>query len=249
MMHLLYLDASGDPGWPPPYGRSNNKWYVLAGICLEEKTWDPVNEEFKQLVEKYFPDPSTKPGELKYSELHSGVPPYDQLSESERKQLADDIFELIIRWNPVLFATAINKKKHKERYGESAFSPVICSLRLIAPRFEKYLERIDGKGILVMDAEQSRREKKMRRLISEGRKYGIVLKSISNPFLTNTRLPRIVEGIMFVYSEDSPGIQLADFCSHATWLHFEKSKSDRFNQIEHLFDSHQGKIYGLKVWE
>ena len=33
-MYLLYLDPSGDSGWPKPYGKSPYNHYVMSGLAV-----------------------------------------------------------------------------------------------------------------------------------------------------------------------------------------------------------------------
>lgn len=247
-MHLLYLDESGDPAWPKPYGKSRNRWFVLTGLSLEESQWKNINDQFILILNKYFK--SYNSFELKYSALTTkyGVPPYDQLKDIEKLHLADDIFNLILSIKPILFAIAIDKLKHKQMYENRAHWPKLLAMRFIAPRFHKYLERINGYGIFVMDEEERKSDKKLKEIIGKSREVGIVLQTPFDPFRTDTRLSRIIESVLFLPSEDSPGISLTDFCSHSIWLHFERGLNKRFNQIKHLFDNDKGTIYGLKIW-
>ncbi len=245
-MHLLYLDASGDSVWPPPYGPSPNRWYVLLGLSLEENAWIQAHEKTTSLLRKFLP--SVTPRELKYSALIAGAPPYEKLSRLQRKELADAVFGLILELKPVLFAAAIDKLSHKRQYGGNAYSPHVWALQLIAPRFHKYLDRIKALGIFVMDAEERKRDTMLKELIQDAREQGIVLKTPYRPLLTNTNLPRIIESVLFAKSDDSPGLQLADFAGHAVWRHFERKQSDRYNQIYRLFDENMGEVYGLRVW-
>lgn len=247
-LHFLYLDASGDSGWCPPHGKSATKWYVLLGLALEESVWITTHEKVKALVGKYLPGVPFNARELRYSQLIAGAPPYDKLSGREKKALSDEVFELLIELKPALFAAAIDKTAHKSRYGYYAIAPNVWALQLIAPRFHKYLVRNDARGIFVMDAEERRKDAKLKELIQNAREQGVVLTS-TNPLLTNTKLPRIVESVIFVNSDESPAIQLADFASHAIWRHYERKQSDRFNQIRKLFDADLGVEYGLKVWQ
>jgi len=248
-MHLLYLDESGDPGWPKPFGRSRTNWFVLAGLSLEDTQWKTVNEKYVKIVRKYFGRLCTD-FDLKFSALASkrAVPPYDQLTGIQKLGLSNDIFDLVLTAKPVLFAIVVDKLKHKLQYGDNAHWPKILAFRFIAPRFHKFLERIDSYGIFVMDEEERKSDKKLKGLVRHAKEAGIVLQTPFDPFRTDTHLKRIVESVLFVPSEDSPGIPLADFCSHAIWIHFERNLSKRFNQIKQLFDSHDGNVYGLKTW-
>jgi len=247
-MHFLYLDASGDPGWCPPVGKSSTKWYVLLGLSLEESVWEKAHQKTKEIVNAHLPILLTNLRELKYSSLLAGAPPYDQMTPLQRRNMGDDLFALILDLKPVLFAAAIQKEKHRALYGANALSPSTWALQLIAPRFHKYLLRIDARGIFIMDAEETKKNGKLKELIQTAREHGIVLKSSFHPFFTDTKLPRIIESVLFEDSRESPGLQLADFCCHAVWKNFERSMSQRFNQIYPLFDNHNGVVYGLKVW-
>lgn len=247
-MHLLYLDASGDPGWCPPHGRSRTKWYVLAGLSLEEKLWKQADQNITDVLAKHGLQWLTDFRELRLSTILAGAHPYETLDIARRRALVNDIFTLVVNLKPVLFYSAIDKVKHRTQYGVRAFSPHVWAFQLICPRFHKYLERIDGRGIFVMDPEETKHDAKLKELIKNARQQGIVLTSSFNPYLSNTQLPRIIESVLFVQSQDSPGIQLADFCSHAIWKHYERSMSLRYKQIAGLLDTFSGTVYGSKVW-
>jgi hypothetical protein len=164
----------------------------------------------------------------------------------QRKELADEVFELVLRLKPVLFAAAIQKAKHHARYFQNAISPDIWALQLIAPRFHKFLERINARGIFVMDEEETKKDTRLKKLIQGAREQGIVLSSALP--LTNTKLPRLIESVFFTTSQECSCLQLADFCGHAVWKHKERGLSYRFKQIHSLFDEHNGITYGLKEW-
>jgi len=247
-MHLLYLDASGDPGWPPPYGMSRTKWYVLAGLSLEENLWKKADESVRSILNKHNLNWLTDFRELRLSTILAGAHPFETLGRGNRRILVDDIFNLVANLKPVLFYSAIDKAKHYAKYGANAYSPHVWAFQLICPRFHKYLERVDGLGIFVMDPEERKHDAKLKELIKNAKQQGIVLTSSFNPFLSNTQLPRIIESVLFVQSQDSPGIQLADFCSHATWKYYERGMKLRYNQIAGLLDNAGGTVYGSKVW-
>ncbi len=248
-MRLLYLDASGDPGWYPPDGRSPFQWYVIGGLVLEEGSWKGANDATTSLLGKYFGRTLPSARELRRTTLIAAAPPYDRLTPTKRWQLDGDVFALIKSLNPVLFAAAVDKVAHRAKYAH-AIAPHIWGLQLVAPRFHKFLGRVDDHGMMVMDQEEARKDRKMMKLISDAKSRGIILQSgiAPDPFRTNSRLSRLVENVMFLRSEDSPLVQLADFCSHAIWSHFERGVSTRFNEIYPLFDKVGSNVYGLKVW-
>lgn len=246
-MQLLYLDESGDPGWGPPHGKSPFTWFVLAGLSLPDNMWRESNERYRTIVRKYF-GVRTNDFDMKYSALTAGRSPYDVLSGQERFDLANDIFDLILDIEPTLFAIVVNKINHKREYGTHAYNPKRLALRFIAPRFHKYLIRVDDYGLFVMDEEEKKSDRRLKKLIQDSREQGIVLQTLHDPYRTDTKLPRIVESILFVPSGDCSGIALADFCSHSIWLKYQRNLRRRYDQIKHLFDRVGGDIYGLKEW-
>ena len=52
----MYLDAAGDPGLPPPFGKSRVEWYVLAGLVIDAENDFKINEGATKLLEEYIPE-------------------------------------------------------------------------------------------------------------------------------------------------------------------------------------------------
>jgi hypothetical protein len=247
-MKFLYLDAAGDPGYPAPYGRSNTKYYVLAGLSIDpEKDWVKCREKLSEIVRKHFPNKENSPKELHYSDLTSRRKPFDTLSDTGRKMMADEIFDLILELKPVLFAIVVDKLKHRQKYS-SPERPNILAIRFMVPRFSRYLKRISDQGILVYDSEERNINKELRNFLFEARDIGVVIQPAELLFYTQNYLDNLIETIFFVESHVSPVVQLADFCAHAIFLKYERGKTTRFNQIKNLFDSYQNVMYGLIEW-
>ena len=249
-MYLLYVDASGDPGWPLPEGKSKTKWYVLAGLCLDESRWKSAHQVSRRLISKYFSFPYPKPRELRYSSLRAGHGPYEHLTPERRAQLTDEVFATLGGLDPTLFAVAVNKERHRAKYKERAYPPDSWAMRLLLPRFHKFLDRKDAFGAVMMDAEERRKEGRLWRTVEIGRENGIVIPTgpSSGYQRTNTKLERVVENVMFLKSDTSDLIQLADFCCGAVWAHFEKGDASRFKQIYPMMDRVDEIVYGFKVW-
>lgn len=234
----MYIDASGDPGWPPPYGKSQNNYYVLVGIAMPPEADHKAHVKVQEISEIFF----GKWEELKYTNLIFGKGPYKHLSDEQRKKLADSVFDLILELRPTLFATIVDKTKMKCRYGSAAINPMMYALRALVGRFSKFLQRKKALGTLVMDSEEHRKNKQLRSMIYSARRYGIGISGLFyQPPLD--KLERLLNTISFTPSEMCPGIQLADFCAHSIFLCFERNKCRRFKQIEPLFDRSNNTIW------
>ena len=232
----LYLDASGDPGWTEPWGKSPLRYYVMAGIALTPEMNHIAQEDVERILNKYIPwnirsQYPPEQFELHYEPLAGGRGIYKHLQPIERKNMADEVFDLISRLNPILFASVVDKTEMKIRYGAGAFNPTRYAIRSTIDRFCFFLNRIKGLGSVVIDEEEYKKDKALREMIHSFRSSGMTITGFTyNPSRTN-KLERILNTVSFSPSEMSAGIQLADFISRGTWLHFERGKSNRFHQL------------------
>ena len=61
-----------------------------------------------------------------------------------------------------------------------------------------------------------------------------------------TSINHIIETPLFVNSELTSMVQLADLCSYVIRRFFELGESDLFNRIKKRFDKHNGKLVGIR---
>lgn len=248
--YTLYLDAAGDPGWPAPFGRSRTQWYVLAGIALNSK--NDINAKLlaESLLEEYVPNVERNKWpdsnyEIHYHDIIFGKNVFSHLEDSKRKELADKIFDLILKLDPrpVVFATAINKVQHKRKYSNRAFPVRTLAMQATIHRFSMFLEEKDHIGSVIVDEEEYKKDKEVRVMIHQLRRFGATIRGQNYQPSKENNLKRILNSISLSPSEMSTGIQLADVCSRSIWAHFEHKKSNRFNQILELFDRNATRIF------
>ena len=248
-MFILYLDASSDPGWQAPYGRSKRRYYVLAGAAINDSQYEKLRRAVEAVSERFLAPKGLECTELKCSDIVSAkVHPWDKLTGEERKQVIDQTLSIIPATSATLFAIVIDKPAHHARYNAPE-SPDYLAVRFMAPRFHKFLRRHSERGVLLMDPSTRIQDRNAKDLIQSARRSGIVLQSAINPQpISDTTLPDLVETILFSPSQDSPGIQLVDFVAYATWKAHEEGKDTRFKQILPYFDKVNGLTVGLKRW-
>jgi len=248
--YTLYLDTAADPGWTPPWGKSNTKWYVVAGLALAPELDLEAYHETERILKKYIP--STKwyypDFELCYHHLIRGKGIYETLTNPERLAMANEVFDLLLKLKPTLFATVIDKKKLKERYGSNAYDPKLLGIRATIHRFAMFLKQKNEVGNVTMDAEEYRKDHEIQEMVRAFKKTGIIIRGFVYQPRYDERIDRILNTINFTDSHMSAGIQLADFCSRTTWQHYEKNKSDRFNQLSPLWDRENNRIYEPSVF-
>jgi len=174
--------------------------------------------------------------EFHYHELIFGNGIYEHIQEIERKNMADEVFELIDYLKPVLFATAINKVQLKNVYGLRAYEPRILGMIATIHRYSIFLEREKMIGSIIVDEEQYKKDKDLRILMHDFKSTGITIRGGSYDPILENKLKNIIDNISFTASHHSAGIQLADAVSRVTFSHFERNKSDRFNQLDPYWD-------------
>lgn len=246
-MKLLYIDEGGDDG------EKGSRFYVLGGLVVDVKALPQLQSDVRQLVAKTFrhwkrvhapqmymkqeferdrPMPKefekfgvAKP-ELHYSPLISKKPPFDKLSDEQRKELADAVIGLVLKHGERLLGVAIDKVKHSEKY--LIPKPVdLFTIEMMAERFEAYLKTVDDVGMFVYDYKDKHNNLIFRNFVDFIRTDGTA----------HMKLPHIVENLMFLPSELCEGLQLADFVAHSLFMKFERARDQRYLELQKRFFS------------
>lgn len=162
-----------------------------------------------------------------------------QVTIEERRRLIFDIAELVSQWGFArLFAECIDKlffdpaRSHLS-IDEQCFEQVVS-------RFERYLRNINDKdtrsyGLIVHDNNETIARKHtelMRRFHEKG------------TFWTN--IERIIETPLFVNSELTSMVQIADLCSYALRRYLENGETELFDIIMTRADRYRDKTVGVR---
>lgn len=227
---FLYLDESGDAGAPPPFGSSPTRHLVYAGMIVTPSQNLEMKEGVDYILAKHFDTQGyERPAELHYGALINDRGEYIQLEDIEKKELANDVFELIKQIEPVLMGTVMDKKAQLEQYDEPSH-PKAYSFRWTVERFHYYLEEEVAAGMVIADAEEGKIDQQIRELLHEAKYEGISIIEDKG-----SRVPRIMDSVALTASEMSPGVQLADFIAYVTHSKFEREQDRRFQEISHLW--------------
>jgi Protein of unknown function (DUF3800) len=244
--YTLYLDSCGDPGWNKPFGKSPIKYYVVAGLALTTECDLVANMEVERILGKYLTLAQWLgfERELCYHHLIQGKGAYEKLTHEQRLAMANEVFDLLLKLKPILFASVINKPEMKERYGVDAHDPKLLGIRATIHRFGMSLKARDNAvGDVMMDAEEYRKDHLIQELVKTFKSKGVLIKGWNYQPNYNDKLERILNTISFADSTTCAGIQLADFCCRTTWQHYEEAKSNRFAQLSPLWDNKNGRVY------
>lgn len=231
--YFLYLDESGDGGWPKGYGgNSPDHNFIYAGIVVDSEQNYKIRNGVENILQEYFPQMESKPEELHYADLIHNKGSYDDLSDDEAYSMANDVFDLIKDIKPILMGTIVNKKRMRTRYGDDAYPPKRYAFRATVDRFNKHLAANDAVGTVTIDVGDRGFDRQLRQLVYDAQDSGI---KIAGSRKDGSNVPNIMDTITMSPSEMSPGIQLADYVAYVTRHEHEYGSSDRYEEISDLW--------------
>ena len=229
----MYIDESGDIG---DYLDKNDQiiegssqFFTLAGIIVNEDEKEKVENKTNEIIDKYFDRKSLdKNFKLHYHPLRNKRFPYNKLSDRMRKQLADDVFDIIKEFECILLSVTINLKYYCRKYDIPA-DPQAYAMLIILERFQDFLEEENREGKVIYERFNKKTRKKVERTILKLRK---VSRFRHYKELNNVR-GHVENGDPKIH----PILQLVDFFAYAVWLKgtTHSRKKDRWDSIKHKY--------------
>lgn len=243
-MRILYLDGTGGINWPTPAQSDAHDWFVLAGPALEPRENQEANHKLVKILGNFIPFEGIKDGEkyeISYHDIHRGSGIFAGLSEDERVSLTDDVFDVITNANPIIFATALNKKSHRAKY-KNPLPPYQVAMQATMSRFSKYLTDNQEEGLVFADEESHKSDKDIIRKMDSLKRTGTTIRGRDYQPQTEDYLEMLLNPLVMAASDMSGGLQLADVCSRAIWLHFANRKSDRYETLRPFFGTFSDRV-------
>lgn len=243
-VRILYLDGTGGSNWPTSPKPDAHDWFVLAGPALEPRVNQEANCKIANILGKIMPFEKMKIGEkyeINYHNIHRGLGIFADLDEDEKAGLVDDVFDVIINAKPIIFATVLNKRKHRVRY-KTPIPPYQLAMRSTLNRFSKYLTANQEEGMVLADEESHKGDKKIIRKMDSLKRTGMTIRGRNYQPQTEDHLEMLLNPLVMAASDMSGGLQLADVCSRAIWLYFANRKSDRYKTLRPFFGRFNERI-------
>lgn len=234
-MHLMYVDESGDCGYPRsggfPSSGGPTRYFVRAGVVLHGWKWshvDGVVSRFKQSRGLAWND------EIKATHLRTGKGAFAGRSPSERKEFLLDLLDTIGREIDIhLLVVAIDKTQVDLGQRERFTNPAVRSLELVLERYNGFLRgQQDKSGIVILDSVESKSDENLR-----------YFQSYLLRFSDHLDPRRIVEGTLFMPSHTSNLLQVADVCTNVLFRRFTRPdhNHEEYRRIE-------TRVIAEKVW-
>lgn len=243
-MHMMFVDESGDPGYPPKgtwKGWGGSTHFARVGVIIHGWKWKAWNERLTRFKRNHG---LTWDAEIKASDIRRGKGAFVGWDENRRKIFLKNLMELV-GGNPdiTLLGVLIDKRRVNTAKSDRLVRPEIRSLELLLERYNLFLENQKDKcGIVILDPTKERSDDNLR-----GFQSFLLAKSDNlNPL-------HIVESAFFAKSHTSNLIQISDVCCNVFYRSFTRGGSDCTNEyslIQRRFWCHKKRVqgYGIKEW-
>ncbi|MBW4038239.1 MAG: DUF3800 domain-containing protein [Acidobacteria bacterium] len=224
-MHLLYLDESGLAA------DSKRRHFVLAGLSVFERSPHWIEAELDSIAARFNRD-DPRSVELHGSPMRTGAKFWRNVPLSARERAIKDALDVAVTKRCRLFGAVLEKSNH------SGQDVTQVAFEQVSSRFDQYLGRLHRqddtqRGLILFDkcAVERRIQTMARDFKSTGHTFG--------------RLRNLAEVPVFIDSEASRLIQLADLVAYALFRHHEFNDSTYYDVIRNSFDSEGGVVHGL----
>ena len=164
---------------------------------------------------------------------------YIHLTYAERVSFIKEIADKVGSWNFArIFAEAVDKTHFNPAVAKRSVDEM--ALEQIVSRFESYMTICEKEpekiyGALIHDNNLTVAERHTK-LMQQFHRKGTLWTSINH----------IIETPLFVNSELTSMVQIADLCSYIMRRFFELGEKDLFERIKKRFDKHNGKLVGVR---
>ena len=233
-MYYLYIDESGDAGdhldKEGNVINGSSKFFTLGGIVVHENQVEVMDLAVNDIIEKYFKKIELpKNFKLHYHKLRHGRYPFSELPKEVRKQLADDVFNIIKETECTLLSVTIDLDRHCKRYKENASDPMAYSMLIMLERFQDFLEETNDEGIAIYE----RFNQRLRRKVEYTWKWLKFALSLRHHKELDNIKGHVKNGDPKIY----PILQISDFFAFSVWIKRTTGGelSDRWNSIKHKY--------------
>lgn len=226
-MQIFFIDESGTV---PPPNKKHSKYFVLGGLSIPERHWHDINEELKQIKQKYDIN-----HEIKWRYFAPNNKDEENtirhLSVEQKESLRKELFCNITKYKSVKIISVVTNvdSAYQTSYIKTIDDLYANSYKRLTERFQYYLQDLSRtvgdkvNGIIVCDHRGPQDDQKLRKV------HASLIESNADVY---SSYQNIIEGLFIAPSDMSTGIQYADMIAGAVYRKFENNDDKYFNLIK-----------------
>lgn len=248
-MYVVYIDESGQPGgWDNKKNyltKESSRFFTLSGFMVDGDLVLEIETKLKDIKIKYGINILT---ELKWSCSYSKL----GLTFEKYKNMKSDVIEMLSEYKSSVIGIVMDKescyknkniKNHNDLY---AFALNLLMERVCMEITDRHGRECMTPALMFTD---SRKNNNNNKLDKELQIAYLRARSMGTYYI---QFPNFCEGLVFLDSEYSAGIQCADFCAGAIHKKFESDDSTFFDLLLPSIRSSKTNIiygYGIKLYK
>ena len=248
-MYICFCDESGQPGG---FNKDKNglvqntsKYFVLSGFMIDADEILNIEEKMRDIKLKYCLNPYH---EVKWNTRYKDI----GLDLDKIMCMKKEIMAIVKKYKNSVIGIIMDKeycyknkdfiKNHNDLYS--------VALHLLMERCCMEITDRNGRDTVIpaMLFADSRKNDSNNKLDIELQTSYLRAKNMGTHFV---KFPNFCDTLIFVDSDYSAGIQVADFCAGAIFRKYEKEDSEFFDILKTSIRTHNGRIEGagIKIYQ
>lgn len=244
-MYIIFIDESGQPGGYNPETQKlvvgATKYFVLSGFMIDGNDLINIEQKLNQVKIKYG---LSKELEAKWNSSYKAL----GMTLEKYRKYKKEICEIIAQYKNSVVGIVMDKEEcYKNRKEIENHNDLYAfALNLLMERFCKEVTDRHGGDtnvpvILFTDSRKSDNNNKL------DKELQISYRRAKNMGTRYIGFPNFSESLVFIDSQYSSGIQLADFCTGAIFKNFEDDIEEFINILKPSIRSHNDRINGVGI--
>lgn len=217
----LYVDESGDHTY-----RNLDDWtrrYLgLTGIAIESEYYrSEFQPKLEALKQAHFPHSPDEPLILHREDLYNKRHTFGVLADATRNAAWErDLIAFVQAASFRLFTVVLDKKAHRDRYGDSAIHPYHLCLTFLLERYRGVLMFVKGKGDVMAESRGAKEDMALKQVYQEVWERGTfyIPRQEFQKVLTSKELK------VRKKEHNIAGLQLADLLAHPSKVYILSSR-------------------------
>ena len=250
-MQVIFIDESGCSfNWKGDICKQ--PYYVLSAVCFTSEQLPSAYQKIRSEVSALNLEGATKHlgqgFEIKARDIAKGYD-YWRTHNDARNAVRNIMLTAPKRYGGTAFVSVVNKLTHREHYAYPE-DPCLLSLKFIFERLQMYLSDIDDYGICIYD-QNKRLEDDLQNaaatLVRKGSELNYFNHFYNSLVKETFSINRIIE-FSLGRSENSIGLQVADFFATMTYTYVKDEKPSScnwWNELESSLHRKEGKLQGV----